>query len=85
VVQPIATTKLIILLRGGTCLEIIPLLVHIFIIHVQVTTTITKHVKNNDKSIKEQVEPIDLSFSIILDSGTGPFEFLYATLPLTPH
>jgi len=52
VVQPVATTKPISPLRGGTCLEIIPLHVHIFTIHVQVPT-ITKHVESNDKYIKE--------------------------------
>jgi hypothetical protein len=53
VVQHVATTSP---LKGGTCLEIIPLPIHIFTIHVQVTTTTTttKRVESNNKSIKEK-------------------------------
>jgi hypothetical protein len=35
--------------------------------------------ENNDKSIKDQTKLVDLN------SGIELLEFLYATLPLTPH
>jgi hypothetical protein len=38
-------------------------------------------VDNSDKHVKEQVEPIDLSF-IIFDSGIGPLKLLLITLNL---
>ncbi len=73
-VQHVATTKL----RSGTCLETIPLPIQIFIVHVQVTTTTTEFVEGSDKFVKEQIKHV-------LDNGTRPLEFLFATLPLTPH
>jgi len=80
VVQHVATTKPISPLKGGTCLEIIPLPIHIFTIHVQVITNTIKPMESNNKSIKEHVDPIDPSYNIIFDSGTIPFKFLYATI-----
>lgn len=40
--------------------------------------------EGSDKFIKDQVESIDLPFTI-LNSGVGPLEFLYVILLLTPH
>jgi hypothetical protein len=40
--------------------------------------------RNSEKSIKEHVELVDPSFTI-LNSGVGPLEILYVSLPLTPH
>ncbi len=47
VVQPF--TKLISPLKGGTCLEIIPLVVQTFTIHVLVTTIISQLVEGNER------------------------------------
>jgi hypothetical protein len=55
IVQHVATTKLVSPLRSGIGLDIIPLLVQIFIVYVQVTTTTTKSMEGSDKSIKEQL------------------------------
>jgi len=84
VVQFVAITKLVCLLRGGTSLKIIPLHVHTFTIHVQVATIINEPVKGSEKFVKEHVEPIDPSFTI-LDSGVGLLGFVFVSLPLTPH
>jgi hypothetical protein len=35
-------------------------------------------VEGSDKFVKEQIKHV-------LDNGTRPLEFLFATLPLTPH
>ncbi len=40
--------------------------------------------KGSEKSVKEHVEPIDPSFTI-LDSGVGLLGFVFVSLPLTPH
>ncbi len=40
--------------------------------------------RGSEKSVEEQAEPIDPSFTI-LDSKLKPFEFLSTNLPLTPH
>jgi hypothetical protein len=50
-VQPII--KPVSPLRGGTCLEIIPLLVQTFIILVLVTTIVSQLVESNERSNKE--------------------------------
>jgi hypothetical protein len=39
--------------------------------------------ESSDKSVEEQVEHVDPSFTIF-DSGTEPLEFLFATLPSDP-
>jgi hypothetical protein len=53
VVQLVASIKPISPLRGGTCLEIVPLHVQIFTIHVQVTIVTTKLMKGGEKFVKE--------------------------------
>ncbi len=63
-VQPVTTTKLVSPQRGGIGLEIIPLLVQSFSVHVQVTIATTKLVDSSDKSVKEQVEHVDPSFYV---------------------
>jgi hypothetical protein len=83
-VQHVATTKPINPLRGGTCLESIPLLFRFFFVPIQVIIATTKLVDSSDKSIQEHVEHVDLSFTVF-DIGTDPLEFLLVTLPLTPH
>jgi hypothetical protein len=83
-VQLVVTTKLISPLKGGSCLEIIPLLVQTFTMPIHIAAIIIKLVRNSEKSIKEQAEPIDPSFTI-LDSGVGLLEFLYVSLFMTPH
>ncbi len=83
-VQHVAIIKLISPLKGGTCIEIIPLLVQIFFVPIDIIIAITELVDNNDKFVKEQVELVDPWF-IILNSGVGPLEFLSTSLSLTPH
>jgi hypothetical protein len=84
-VQHVATAKPISPLKNETCLKSIPLPIQIFIVHVYVTTTTTtEFVEVSDKFVNEQVEHVDPPF-IVLDNGIGPLEFLFATLPLTPH
>jgi hypothetical protein len=53
VVQLVANIKTISPLKDGTCLEIVPLHVHIFTIHVQVTTITTKLMRGGEKFVKE--------------------------------
>jgi hypothetical protein len=84
VVQPIVNTKLVSLLKGGTCLKLIPLHVQTFTVLVQVNTTIVEPVEGSVKSSKDQAELVDPSF-IVLDGGVGPLKFLSTILPLTPH
>ncbi len=84
VVQLVAITKSIYPLRGGISLEIIPLLVQTFTIHVQVATIIDEHVRSNERPAKEQVKHVDPSF-IVLKNKVEYLEFLYTSLPLTPH
>jgi uncharacterized membrane protein len=54
-------TKLVSPLRGGTCLEIIPLHVQTFIIHVPVTIVVSQLVEGNDRSNKKHDKPINPS------------------------
>jgi hypothetical protein len=75
VVQLVAITKLVSPLRGGTCLDIISLAIQTFTIHVQVATITNEPMRGSEKYVKEHIEPVDLSFTI-LDSGVGPLEFL---------
>jgi len=84
VVQRILITKPISPLRGITCLEIIPLHVQTFTIHVQVTIVTNEPMKGNEKYVKEQVELVDSSFTL-LDNIIEPLVFLFANLPLIPH
>ncbi len=84
IVQPIVVTKSVCPLIGGTSLEIIPLPIQTFTIHVQVAIIVTEPVKGSEKFIMEQFELVDLSFTI-LNNGVGPLEFLYVSLSLTPH
>jgi hypothetical protein len=62
-VQPV--TKPINPLRDGTSLKIIPLPVQTFTIHVLVTIIVNQPMKGNERSDKEQVEPFNLSFTIV--------------------
>ncbi len=64
-VQPIAITKPINLLRGGTSLEIIPLPIHTFTILVQVATIVNELVKCSERFVKEQAKLVDPSFILI--------------------
>jgi hypothetical protein len=79
-VQPVAITKLVSPLRGGTSCKIIPLPIQ----HVPFTIVVSKLVENSKRFDKEHVEPINLSFTI-LDNISKSLEFLYGSLPLTPH
>ncbi len=40
--------------------------------------------KGSEKSVKEHIELVDPSFTV-LDSKVEPLEFLFTSLPLTPH
>jgi hypothetical protein len=71
-------------LRGGTSLEIIPLVVQTSTIHVLLTTIITQLVEGNEKSNKEHVELVNPSFAI-LDSRLEFLEFISINVPLTKH
>jgi hypothetical protein len=66
VIQLITITKPISLLRGGIGLEIIPLHVQTFIIHVQVAIVANEPMKDSERCNKEMVEHVHPSF-IILD------------------
>jgi hypothetical protein len=63
-VQPVAITKLVSPLRGGTCLEIIPLPVWTFSILVQVATIINEPVRGSEKYVKKHAELVNPSFTI---------------------
>ncbi len=69
VVQPIAITKPISPQRGGTCLEIIPLHVQVYIVHVQVATVANEPMKSSERFDKEHVEHVNPSF-IVLDNNS---------------
>jgi hypothetical protein len=84
VVQPIAITKPIGPLRGGTCLESIPLHILIFTILIPINIVVNKLVEDNERSDKEQIEPINPSF-IVLDIRLESLEFLSTNSPLTSH
>jgi hypothetical protein len=58
-------TKPISPLRGGTCLEIKPLPIQTFIIHILVTNVVNQLVKGSDKSDKKQDEPVNLTYFYI--------------------
>jgi hypothetical protein len=77
-------TKPINPLRGGTCLQIIPLFVQSFIILVPITIVVNQPMEGIGRSDKKQDEPINLSY-IILDIRFEFFEFLSTSVPLTPH
>jgi hypothetical protein len=83
-VQPIAITKLVNSLRGGTCLTIIPLHVQTFTIHIPIVTIVSKPMKGSERSNKEQVELVNPSFTI-LNSRIEFLELLSASLHLTQH
>jgi hypothetical protein len=53
VVQPIAITKLVSPLRGGTCIEIKPLPVKTFTIHFIITILVSELVVNSKRYDKE--------------------------------
>ncbi len=84
IVQHVSITKPISPLRGGTSLEIIPLLVQTFTIHVQVATVTNELVRDNERYVKEDDKLVNPSYTI-LNSKVEPFELLYTNLPLTPH
>jgi hypothetical protein len=63
VVQPVI--KSINPLKGGTCFKIIPLHVQTFTIPTLVTIIISQHVESNERSDKQQNEPINPSFTIL--------------------
>jgi hypothetical protein len=81
-VQPF--TKPIGPLRDATSLEIIPLPVQTFIIHVPVTIIVNQPVEGSERSDKEQVELVNPSF-IILNNRLEYLEFISLSVPLTPH
>jgi hypothetical protein len=80
--QPI--TKLISPPRGGTCLEIIPLFFQTFTILISLTIVVNQLVEGSERSNKEQVETINLSFTILY-SRLKSLEFISTSVPLTPH
>jgi hypothetical protein len=57
-------TKTVNPVKGGTSLEIIPLPIQTFIIHVIMTTIGSKHVEGSERYDKEQVE-LNPSFTIL--------------------
>jgi len=84
--QPIVTIKSPNPPRGGTCLEIIPLPIQFFVIHVQViiiVITIVEPIEGSAKSVRDRAEHVDFSLSII-HIRIKPQEFLFTTLPLAP-
>ncbi len=81
-VQPI--TKPVSPLRGGTSLQIIPLPIQTFTIHVPMTIIINQLMESSERSDNELVEPINLSFTI-LDRKLYSLEFISNIVPLTPH
>jgi hypothetical protein len=52
-------------LRGGTSLEIIPLLVHTFMILVLVTIVVNQPVEGRERSDKKHDELVNHSFTIL--------------------
>jgi hypothetical protein len=82
IVQPV--TKLVSPLKGGIGLEIIPLHVWIFIIHMLITIVVNQLVEGSERSNNKQDEPINLTY-IILDNRLESLEFLSTSVPLTPH
>ncbi len=81
-VQPV--TKLISPLKGGIGLEIIPLLVQTFIIHVPITTVVNQPMESSERPDKIQDELVNPTY-IILDTRLESLEFLSASVHLTPH
>jgi hypothetical protein len=77
-------TKPINPLRDGTSLEIIPLPIQTFIIHVPVTIIVSQPMEGNERFDKEQVELVNPSF-IILNNRLKYLEFISFSVPLTPH
>jgi hypothetical protein len=82
VVQP--STKPISCRIGGTCLEIIPLPVQTFTIHVSMTTIVNQPMEGSERFNEKHDEPINPSFTI-LDSRLKSLEFISTSVPLTPH
>ncbi len=78
VMKPISPPK------GGTCLEIIPLLVQIFTIPIIMTIIVSQLVEGNEKSDKEHIELVNPSFTI-LDSRLKFLELISTNVPFTPH
>jgi hypothetical protein len=77
-------TKLVNPLRGGTCLEIIPLPVQTFIIHVLVTIVVSQLVEGSERFNKKHDEHVNPTYTI-LDNRLESLEFLSTSVPLTPH
>jgi hypothetical protein len=48
------------------------------------TIVVSKHLEDSERFDKEQVELVNPSFTI-LDSRLEFLEFLFASVPLTPH
>jgi hypothetical protein len=48
------------------------------------TIVVNKHVEDSERFDKEQVKHVNPSFTI-LDSRLESLEFLFASVPLTPH
>ncbi len=79
-----SVTKPISPLRGGTSLEIIPLPVQTFIIHVLITIVVSQLVEGNERFNKKHDEHVNFTY-IILDNILESLEFLSTSVPLTPH
>jgi hypothetical protein len=77
-------TKLVSPLKGGTCLEIIPLHVQSFTIHAPITNFVSQHVEGIERFDKKQYEHVNPSFTI-LDNRLESLEFICVNVPLTPH
>jgi hypothetical protein len=81
-VQPVI--KLINPLKGGIGLEIIPLPVQTFIIHVPITTIVSQPMESSERLDKKQDELVNPTYTI-LDTRLESLEFLFGSVHLTPH
>jgi len=77
-------TKPISPLRGGTSFKIIPLHVQTFTRPIPMTTVVNQPTEGSERSDKEQIEHVNLSFTI-LDSISEFLEIISTGVPLTPH
>jgi hypothetical protein len=81
-VQPII--KPVSPLRSGTCLEIIPLHVQTFTIHVLATTIVSQLVEDSERFDKKHDELVNPSYTI-LDKRLESLESLSISVHVTPH
>jgi hypothetical protein len=77
-------TKPVSPLEGGTSLEIIPLHVQTFIIHVQITIVVSQHVEGSERFNNKHDEHVNPTYTI-LDNRLESLEFLSTSILLTPH